>query len=96
MPTGAQQHNIAAQCTKCSPAKPTLSCRPLERVAPRADRGPRRFGGEREGGYGGREGYRREGGFGRGAAPGGEDKAGAPSTYQPKFGGFGRGAAPPS
>ncbi len=72
-----------------------LSCRALERGPARPDRGPRRFGGDGEGGFGGREGYRREGGFGRG---GGEDKAGAPGTYQPRFGGgggFGRGAAAP-
>jgi len=63
--------------------------RPLgERRPPLGDRPPR--GPPREGGFGGREGYRREGGFGRG-----EDKAGAPGGYQPKFGGgFGRGAAP--
>jgi hypothetical protein len=65
-------------------------CRPLERGPARPDRPRRDFGGPREGGFGGREGYRREGGFGRG----GDDKAGAPSTYQPRFGGAGRGAAP--
>ncbi len=77
-----------------------MCCRALERGPARPDRGPRRFGADGEGGgFGGREGYRREGGFGRG---GGEDKAGAPGAYQPRFGGareggFGRGGgAPPA
>ncbi len=75
--------------------------RALERLPARPERGPRRFGDREggEGGFGGREGYRREGGFGRGGPrEGGEDKAGAPGAYQPRFGGgggFGRGAAPP-
>ncbi|KAL6765611.1 ribosomal protein S10 component of cytosolic 80S ribosome and 40S small subunit [Haematococcus lacustris] len=84
------------------PATLKKSQKPLERMPARAggDRpgGPRRFG-DREGGggFGGRDGgYRsgpREGGFGRGA--GGEDKAGAPGAYQPRFGGgFGCGAPP--
>eukprot|EP00195_Chlamydomonas_chlamydogama_P015341 CAMPEP_0202895326 /NCGR_PEP_ID=MMETSP1392-20130828/4553_1 /ASSEMBLY_ACC=CAM_ASM_000868 /TAXON_ID=225041 /ORGANISM="Chlamydomonas chlamydogama, Strain SAG 11-48b" /LENGTH=167 /DNA_ID=CAMNT_0049580303 /DNA_START=100 /DNA_END=603 /DNA_ORIENTATION=- len=77
------------------PATLKKTTRPLERLPARPDRpsGPRRFGGDREGGFGGREGYRgapREGGFGRGAAP--ADKAGAPGSYQPQFGGSGRGA----
>jgi len=60
------------------PCTHTHTRRPLERVAPRPERGPRRFEGG-GGGYGGdREGYRREGGggFGRGAPE--ADKAGAP------------------
>ncbi|KAI8476681.1 MAG: Plectin/S10 domain-containing protein [Monoraphidium minutum] len=81
------------------PATLKKSARPVgERRPPMGDRPPR---GPREGGFGGREGYRsdrpREGGFGRGGgAP--ADKAGAPGAYQPQFGGgggggFGRGSS---
>lgn len=79
------------------PATLKKSARPVgER--PRPPMGDRPRGPPRgDGGFGGREGYRREGGggFGRGGgAP--ADKAGAPGAYQPQFGGgggFGRGSA---